>query len=153
MQISNPTYYFVVQVCVCVCIDNGLDLHTRGIRFEFIPNIGYVALEQWSCHKQALFRDPGWFIVHKSAYRSTQSLRYGQWSVSRDSSVGIATVTGLDDPRIESRWRRGFPHPSTPALGPTHPTVQWVPGLSRGQSGRGLGSPPTPSNAVVKERV
>ena len=36
----------------------------------------------------------------------------------RDSSVGIATRYGLDGPGIESRWRRDFPHPSRPALGP-----------------------------------
>ena len=48
------------------------------------------------------------------------------------SSVGIATGYGLDGPRIESRWGRDFPHLSRPALGPTHPPVQWVPGLSRG---------------------
>ena len=53
--------------------------------------------------------------------------------VGRDSSVGIATRYGLDGPiRIESWWGRGFPHPSRPALGPTQPPVQWVPGLSRG---------------------
>ena len=46
----------------------------------------------------------------------------------RDSSVGIATRYGLDGPEIESRWRRDFPHPSTPALGPTQPHIQWVPG-------------------------
>ena len=42
--------------------------------------------------------------------------------MGRDSSVGIATRYGLDGPEIESR----------------QPPVQWVPGLSRGLSGRGV---------------
>ena len=40
------------------------------------------------------------------------------------SSVGIATGYGLDGPRIESWWRRDFPHLSRPALGATQPPVQ-----------------------------
>ena len=52
--------------------------------------------------------------------------------VGRDSVVGIATRYELDGPEIESRWGRDFQHPSRPALGPTQPPVQWVPGHSRG---------------------
>ena len=53
--------------------------------------------------------------------------------------VGIATGYGLDGPGIESRWRREFPHLFRSALGSTQPSVQWVPGLSRGvKSSRGL---------------
>ena len=51
---------------------------------------------------------------------------------SRDSSVGIATRYRLGGPGIKSRWGQGFPHPSRPALRPTQPPIQWVPGLSRG---------------------
>jgi hypothetical protein len=50
----------------------------------------------------------------------------------RDSSVSIATDYGLDGPGIESRWGRDFSHTSRPALRPTQPPVQGVPGLSRG---------------------
>jgi hypothetical protein len=53
-------------------------------------------------------------------------------TVSRESSVGIANGYGLDGPGIESQYRRDYPHLSRPALGSTQPSVQRVPGLSRG---------------------
>jgi hypothetical protein len=40
------------------------------------------------------------------------------------SVVGIATGYEMDDPGIESRWGRDFPHLSRPDLGPTQPPVQ-----------------------------
>jgi hypothetical protein len=60
------------------------------------------------------------------------------------SSVGITTGYGLDGPGIESRWGRDFSNILRPALGPTQPPVQWVPGLSRGvkRTGRGADHPP-----------
>ena len=66
------------------------------------------------------------------------------------SVVGIATGYGLDGKGIGSRWGQDFPHLSRPALGPTQPPAQWVPGLSRGKERSGRDADPSPlSSAVV----
>jgi hypothetical protein len=55
-----------------------------------------------------------------------------KFGMDRDSSVSLTTCYGLDGPGIESRQRRDLQQPSRPALGPTQPLIQWVPGLTRG---------------------
>jgi hypothetical protein len=76
------------------------------------------------------------------------------YAVGRGSSVGIATVYGLDCPGIESQWRRDTTHPSIPALH-LHSLLYngyrlSCPELKR--PGRGFNHPLN-SNAEVKERV
>ena len=65
------------------------------------------------------------------------------------SVVGIATGYGLDGPGIGSRCGRDLPHLSRPALGPTQPPVQWVPGFSRGKERPGRDADPSPPSSAV----
>ena len=93
-------------------------------------------------------------LVLETQYTSEQAITasalnlfcYSLWQQCGPGSViGIATGYGLDGRGIESRCGRDFPHLSRPALGPTQPPVQWVPGLSRGvKSSRGVTLTPHP---------
>jgi hypothetical protein len=46
-------------------------------------------------------------------------IRLAMGNVGRDNSVGIANPYGLGGWENELQWRRGFPHPSRPVVGPT----------------------------------
>jgi hypothetical protein len=75
---------------------------------------------------------------------------------SRDGVFGIATGYGLDDRGIGVRVPVGsriFSTSSRPAVGPTKPLIQWVPGaLSAGvkRQGREADHSPPPSAEVKK---
>jgi hypothetical protein len=56
----------------------------------------------------------------------------------RNSEGGIAIRYELDNPGIESRLGRDFPHSFRPALEPGQPPVQGVPGLFPGDKAAGL---------------
>jgi hypothetical protein len=125
-----------------------------------------MILRVYSKQEGACHRSP-WNVTSTSmAYRTQATLRHRQYAQikeekhitdiqeegpiicqflsvhaqreGRDSSASIATRYGMDGTGNESRWRRDFSHPSRPALGPTQPPIQWVPGLSRGLSRRGV---------------
>jgi len=74
--------------------------------------------------------------------------------MGRDSSAGIVTGYGLEGPGIESRCGRDLPHLSRPALGPTQPRVQWVPGLFQSKERPGRDADPSlPSSVIGHERA
>ena len=74
--------------------------------------------------------------------------------MGQDSVVCTSTRYWMDGPSVEFRWWREVPRPSRPALVPTQPPTQRVPGHFPGVKGpeRGINHP-TPSRAEVKERV
>jgi hypothetical protein len=102
------------------------------------------------------------WISHSGSYEELYLLGYNVvyclTLVSRDSSVGIATRYGLEDREYRSSSPSRvknflFCTSSRPALGSTHPPIQWVPGaVSVGvqRPGRETDNSP-PTSAEVKK--
>jgi len=137
------------EVCMAGCFehDNGLR-HLSGAP-NFFTTSGSIAFPK---KDSAQWR---WlYFGFLSAKTVHNYFCYSPFTVDRDSAVSIATCYGLDGPGIEYQWGRYFPHLSSPALGPIHPPIELVPGLSPGvkRPGRGVYYKP-PSSAEVKERV
>ena len=78
-----------------------------------------------------MYLNSGKFEIRNCILLSTLTIVLSNLTIP-GSSVSIATGYGLDGLGIESRWGRDIPDLSRPALGPTQPPVQWIPGLSRG---------------------
>ena len=75
-------------------------------------------------------------LVLPTCWHLIELLLFSLWHICfRGPSSVVGIVTGHEKspgPGIEFRLGRDFPHLSRPALGPTQPSVQWVPGLSLG---------------------
>jgi len=100
-----------VDVCVCVCV-----LAIKScVRQLFISNF-FLHIKLNGMNHTTLIR--------KFDYCKTLQGGSG-------SSVGVATDYGLDGPGSNPGGDEIF-RQARPALGPTQPPVQWVPGLSRG---------------------
>jgi hypothetical protein len=73
--------------------------------------------------------------------------------MGRDNSVGIATRYSLECQTIKSRWVRDFPHPSRPAMEPTHLIYNGYQVFPWGKAAGVWRWSPTLSSAEVKKRV
>jgi hypothetical protein len=137
----TSTFPFIVALCLSEseqnCPVTPQEKHSLNICTQFLEEVLTVNCSP-DMNRGLLF------IVMLPIYN--ENVRSG----SRNGAGGITTRYGLEGPGIESRWGRDFPPLSRPAPRPTQPSVQWVPGHSRGKGGRGPDVDPQPPSSVPR---
>jgi hypothetical protein len=137
------TVYTVNVVRVAVCLHTSAIFHNRYLKCsrQWIRRLQSCSLRRHVTCQLGTKVSEELLWRQKQQLSESADIQSAQIDVTEDSnthlicgsvsSVGIATNYVLDGPGIESRWERGFSLLSRPALGPTLPPVQCVPGLSR----------------------
>jgi hypothetical protein len=114
----------------CICSEINPVRLIQSYFFEILSNIIFPCTRE-SNTVNTLHRFPSLTL---SPVKIIQKFLY---FVGRDIIACLDTRYGLDGPGFELRWGRDFPHIPWPAVGPTQPPVQWVPGLFPGGKAAG----------------
>jgi hypothetical protein len=103
-QGSHPAWgirFFLLQ-------SSQTDCRAHPVSYTMVPEAPYLGVKssgREADHSSATSTQ----VRNKCRYTPTPPYKGG-----RDKSVSRAILYGLDGPGIESRWRRGLPHPSRP---------------------------------------
>ena len=106
-------YCAVGQQCCCLYKPNETN---RTSNDTSCLNVWRTVACSSDCYRLAIDSSCSWHHFTQTASKSSYRFHYLR-----------AVRSG-----IESRLGRDFPHLSRPAVGPSHPPIQWIPSLSRG---------------------
>ena len=115
---------------------------TIAQRCQYLTPWVNIAFKMTKCADFAIYQSLHLSITSVAILQTADVTCLSTHTVRLSSSVVTATRYGMDGPGFESRWGgRDFPHPSTPALGPTQPPIQSL--LPEGKAAEWWRWPPT----------